>query len=138
VVVAGLAPGTAYGAALRARDAAGNWSAASNVLFLSTPLGPARLAPPGVAAVRPARVPARAPVELRWQGAAEARGSEQWLRVHDVTGRLLRAIPVGRDTAGTAQWDGRDRTGRPAPAGVYFVRLASGSLHAETRVVLLP
>jgi len=137
-VLAGLAPGTAYAIAVRARDAAGNWAPASNVVWVTTPLGPARLAPPGVPAVRPVEAPSRAPVALRWQGAAAARGREQWLRVHDAAGRLVHSIAVGRDTAGTAQWNGRDRTGRPVPAGVYFVRLASGSFHAETRVVLLP
>lgn len=137
-VFAGLTPGTTYYAALRTRDASGNWSAASNLVTAGLPLGPARLAPPGVPAVRPARTPSSAPVALRWQAAAAARGAEQWLRVHDAAGRLVRTVAAGRDTAGVAEWDGRDRTGRPAPAGVYFVRLASGSFHAETRVVLLP
>jgi hypothetical protein len=55
------------------------------------------------------------------------------VRIHDVTGRLVRFL---RGTAGgdRVQWDGRTAAGAPAPAGVYFVRLAGGA-SAPARVV---
>jgi hypothetical protein len=47
------------------------------------------------------------------------------LEVYDASGRLVRELLTGALPAGdhTAAWDGRDAGGRPAPAGVYFVRL---------------
>jgi len=47
------------------------------------------------------------------------------LAVFDVLGRRVRRIFEGPRNAGefAAQWDGRDETGRAAPAGVYFYRL---------------
>jgi hypothetical protein len=43
------------------------------------------------------------------------------LTIHDVRGRLVRALAL-RGPGGTVAWDGRDDTGTPVPAGVYFVR----------------
>lgn len=46
------------------------------------------------------------------------------IEVYSVGGRrLARVSAVG----GTAQWDGRDEGGRPAPSGVYFARAQGGS-----------
>lgn len=47
------------------------------------------------------------------------------LSIHDVTGRLIKALlrewrPAGANVAG---WDGTDAEGRPVAAGVYFTRL---------------
>jgi len=47
------------------------------------------------------------------------------------------ALPGGR-FGGTQEWNGRDDEQRAVPAGLYFARLTCGSLHAQTRVVLLP
>lgn len=45
--------------------------------------------------------------------------------VHDLAGRLVADLASGPRAAGahSVRWDGRGREGRPAPAGVYFVRL---------------
>jgi len=40
--------------------------------------------------------------------------------VMSVDGRRIASGAL--DTRGTAAWDGRDAGGRPAPAGMYFVR----------------
>jgi len=56
------------------------------------------------------------------------------LAVFDAAGRLLRVLETA---GGSALWDGRDDRGRRLPAGVYYVRPASGRLHGSGRVVLL-
>lgn len=50
------------------------------------------------------------------------------LRVFDVQGRLVRTLLDGNVTAErkTVTWDGRDRRGQSAPAGVYIYRLDVG------------
>jgi len=58
---------------------------------------------------------------------------ERW-SIYDATGRLVK---TGTFEKGRAFWDGRDRSGRNAGNGVYFLR-TSGPGGAETaRVVLL-
>jgi hypothetical protein len=48
------------------------------------------------------------------------------LRITDVTGHLIREIPVG-DEAGDLTWDGNDASGRKAPAGFYFAGVAGSA-----------
>jgi len=58
---------------------------------------------------------------------------ERW-SIYDAAGRLVR---TGTFEKGRAFWDGRDRSGRKAGNGVYFLRI-SGRAGAETaRMVLL-
>jgi hypothetical protein len=47
------------------------------------------------------------------------------VKIHDVTGRLLREIDVGRLDPGrhTVRWDGKDFSDRPVASGVYFLTL---------------
>jgi hypothetical protein len=49
------------------------------------------------------------------------------LNVYDVQGRLVRSLIEGARPAGfqTIVWDGRDRKGAVAPAGIYFYRLST-------------
>lgn len=54
------------------------------------------------------------------------------LVISDATGRIVRTL-VAREATGSGEprgwlWDGRDRSGRPLPAGVYHCR-AQGGLH---------
>lgn len=60
--------------------------------------------------------------------------------VYDVQGREVVALVGGQRTAGVhpIHWDGRDRSGRNVPAGVYFVsvRSANGSV-ASRKIVRL-
>lgn len=62
------------------------------------------------------------------------RGQHVRVALYDATGELVRALvdvplPAGRHTV---TWDGRDRSNRPLPSGVYFCRLEG---EAETRTV---
>jgi hypothetical protein len=62
------------------------------------------------------------------------------LDVYDVSGRHVRALVNEVREAGphTARWSGRDDEGRPARAGVYFVRLASAGGVAIQKVLFTP
>lgn len=84
------------------------------------------------------------PVPNPMQGAARityAIGQDQVaarLLVFDVTGRLVRALVDQTLDRGPHEvtWDGRDERDRPAPAGLYFVRLSAGGA-VESRKLLL-
>jgi hypothetical protein len=53
------------------------------------------------------------------------------LRIYDVQGRLVRSFTLG-SMPYTLSWMGTDQSGKPVPAGVYFVRLdADGADHSE-------
>ena len=52
------------------------------------------------------------------------------LRVFDLAGRLVRTLAEDESLAAGEHrrvWDGKDRAGRPASAGVYLVRLETRS-----------
>lgn len=58
--------------------------------------------------------------------------------VLDVGGRVVRTLwraPLDRLSWSVA-WDGRDESGRPVPAGLYFVRFAGGGARATARLVV--
>ena len=78
--------------------------------------------------------PGRAQVEL-----ALPTASRVDVRVHDLRGALVRNLADGDLPAGVHQlrWDGLDQSGRPAPAGVYFVRAEAGDRTGRVRFVLL-
>ncbi|MFC1572788.1 FlgD immunoglobulin-like domain containing protein [Candidatus Eisenbacteria bacterium] len=59
--------------------------------------------------------------------------------IHDIGGRLVRALAHGHYPAMryVMTWDGRDQTGHPVHAGVYFVRLAAGGERLTRRVICL-
>lgn len=61
------------------------------------------------------------------------------LAVYDAAGRLVATLLDEHRDAGRHRvvWDGRDRNGRMAAAGVYLYRLQSGSFMATRRMVLL-
>jgi hypothetical protein len=66
--------------------------------------------------------PFRGGTELRF---AVAAGGPASLRIYDVGGRLVRVLLDRPISAGEHRltWDGKDRSGAPAPPGVYFARL---------------
>jgi hypothetical protein len=59
------------------------------------------------------------------------------LRIHDVTGRLVRDIDAGRLPAGThtLRWDGKDEQGCQVAGGVYFLSLRSNDATFSRKVV---
>ena len=62
------------------------------------------------------------------------------LRVHDVTGRVVRVLEAGRALeAGRhhAEWDGRDDRDQRVAPGLYFFRLDAGGTIRTRRVALL-
>jgi hypothetical protein len=72
--------------------------------------------------------PFRAELNMRVsgaQGALEAPGGGKTLRVLDVSGRLIRELAIPNARASVV-WDGRDASGTPVTAGVYFIELRVG------------
>ena len=61
------------------------------------------------------------------------------IRIYDLRGRAVREIVLPGWLSGpnSTVWDGRDRTGRVAPAGVYLARLEAGDHRATLRFVRL-
>jgi hypothetical protein len=61
------------------------------------------------------------------------------LRIHDVTGRLVRTLAHGTANAGThtLQWDGRDDRGTRVSSGVYLLRLETTGAAQTRKLVLL-
>jgi hypothetical protein len=74
---------------------------------------------------------------LEWSAPA---GTRAWLRLYDVRGRLVRTLVAGETAPDPGPrrvtWDGRDRSGRPAPAGVHFA-LLTGEGGSRRRVSLV-
>jgi hypothetical protein len=67
------------------------------------------------------------------------RSADGSMRVYDISGRLVRALPSRWLEAGphSFAWDGRDADGkRPAP-GVYFVRVTAGEYTGTAAVLLV-
>jgi hypothetical protein len=131
----GLTAGASIWVAVRAVDSTGNVGPASNVVHLGSPLGP--ILPSRPVDLAPRQQPSARPVTWQWRilGSAVA---PRAIRIFDVSGRLVRSLPVPPGEEGAREWDGRDAAGRFVPAGLYFARLVSGSVHAQSRVVLLP
>jgi len=61
------------------------------------------------------------------------------LRIFDVTGRMVRQLVNGYQTAGphTAIWDGKDDGGRGVASGHYYARIRAGSEDANAAVTIL-
>jgi len=59
--------------------------------------------------------------------------------VHDASGRLVRTLLDGTLPGGphSLAWDGRDATGAPVAAGVYFAKLDTGLRTCGARTVLV-
>jgi flagellar hook assembly protein FlgD len=66
-------------------------------------------------------------------------GANVSLRIYDVTGRMIRTLADGFESAGTrtVSWDGKNDQDQPVPPGTYFYRLTGPSLSEKKRMVLL-
>ena len=62
---------------------------------------------------------------------------EARIEIHDVTGRLVRAIDLSGSGVGerTVRWDGRDSRGREVRSGVYWLRVLTEGAALTGRVV---
>jgi uncharacterized membrane protein len=91
---------------------------------------PASLLPRPPFGVHVSPNPASGPVHLRLElpEAASAR-----VTVLDLQGRRVRSLAAGVERLLT--WDGRDDAGRPAPAGIYVLRVEAGGRVHSTRVL---
>jgi subtilisin family serine protease len=60
------------------------------------------------------------------------------LQIFDTTGRLVRTLANGQQTAGThhVSWDGLDGNNSPVPGGVYLSRFTAGN-EVQTRKVIM-
>jgi len=69
-----------------------------------------------------------------------ARGGDAALEVFDVSGARVRTLLSGfqQAGAGSAEWDGRTRTGAFAPPGTYFLKLTAGGQVLTHKLVRLP
>lgn len=65
--------------------------------------------------------------------------AEMSVAVYDVQGREMQSLLRGSVAAGSydLRWDGRDKFGRPVPAGTYFCRVAGGGIDEVCRLVRL-
>jgi hypothetical protein len=90
----------------------------------------------GLALAPPAPNPARDVVSLRFHGPADGPVT---VEVLDTSGRVVKAwrAPSSSNREQSFAWDLRDETGRPIPAGRYFVRLRSDPSSVVRSFVLL-
>ncbi|MEZ4387528.1 MAG: M1 family aminopeptidase [Candidatus Krumholzibacteriia bacterium] len=97
-------------------------------------------AAPRLLAAQPRPNPAREQVALAFWLAADDRVTA---RVFDLRGRLVRTADLGLQpatdeaTPNVWTWDGRDRDGRPAAAGVYWLELRTVDDRSVRKVTLL-
>jgi len=79
--------------------------------------------------------PFRAQLAIRYSLAADGRVT---LRVHDLTGRVVRTLANGVIRPGrySLSWSGTDDRGRELARGVYFCRFTAGDYRATEKVVL--
>ncbi len=76
--------------------------------------------------------PARGSVNFALAGVARADAS---IEIVSPSGRVVATVPV--QAGSPARWDGRDRSGRIAPSGLYFARITGGDAVASGKFLLL-
>jgi hypothetical protein len=61
------------------------------------------------------------------------------LGVYDIAGRLVKTLVDGPTAAGSHEviWSGANRSGHPAPAGVYFYRIDAGDASQSRKMTLV-
>ena len=70
--------------------------------------------------------------------------AEVLINIYDVTGHLVRTLPVGFQPAGiyssrtkAAYWDGKTETGETVASGIYFYNITIGDYSQTRRMVIL-
>lgn len=73
-----------------------------------------------------------------------AKDSEVLISIYDTTGRLVRTLSLGFQSAGfynsqgrAAYWDGRNGVGEPVASGLYFYTLTAGDFTATRKLLIL-
>lgn len=131
----GTAPGTGELRLETVRSATWDAAAASYTVTAGAARIPAQpIATPAVYTARPN--PFGATTEIPFVMPSAGRVS---IRVFDVSGRLVRTLVDGERAAGVgrATWDGRDASGRPLPAGIYFAKLTALGVESTARIMKL-
>ncbi|MDX2474272.1 MAG: FlgD immunoglobulin-like domain containing protein [Candidatus Krumholzibacteria bacterium] len=66
-------------------------------------------------------------------------GSNVSLRIYDVTGKLVRTLVDGYETAGpqSVSWFGKNDRGEPVASGTYFYQLSAPSFFEKKKMLLL-
>jgi len=138
ILLGGLVMGVRYYAILRSADATQTWSSFSNIasftpsLVTAAPVGdpaPALV----LGAPRPTPTSGRTDVNLELPKAMSVDAG-----VFDAQGRLVRRLEEGFLAAGMhiLHWDGRLDRGGDAASGVYWIRVAAGSINKRVKLVL--
>ncbi|MEP7027836.1 MAG: S8 family serine peptidase [Candidatus Eisenbacteria bacterium] len=139
-------PGEDHRLRFRALDTHGGWSDQSDLIRRYFP---SRLCLPGEDPDAPASFAflpvtpnpsAGGPASFHFSLPESAPGGAgPRLRIFDLRGRLVREIDLAGSSVGPvgAAWDGVDRSGRTAPAGMYVARLDAGGRSATRRFVRL-
>jgi len=96
---------------------------------------PVALVPAAVVFDPPWPNPASGAVKMRLH---VARTTAVELAIYDARGRLVRSWTADAVDAGTRDyaWDGRDASGRDAPAGLYLVRVRSGGRQITRSLIM--
>jgi hypothetical protein len=73
---------------------------------------------------------------LAWEQKSEGRAD---IRIYDIRGRLVSCLSSGNRTAGSQSltWSGKDLSGKPAAAGIYFARLSDSRGNTITQKLVL-
>jgi len=65
------------------------------------------------------------------------------IRIHDMSGRLLKTLELGEKTQGkylskdkAAYWDGRNEAGEQVSSGIYFYTIQAGDFKATKKMVI--
>ena len=73
-----------------------------------------------------------------------AEQAEVTVKIHDVTGALVRQLDIGLQEPGSYQhqekaayWDGRDKFGTKVASGIYFYTFTAGDFQSTRRMVIL-
>jgi len=80
--------------------------------------------------------PFRGQTSIRYQLPSE---SLVKINVYNISGQLVKTIVDAKQLPGiyNAVWNGRDNSGRPVSAGIYFYRLSAGDVRLTQKMVLL-
>jgi len=68
-----------------------------------------------------------------------ASGGEMRLEIFDVSGRHVRTLADGHESAGRKQvvWNGADESGRRVASGIYYCRMRAGAYEETVKMTLI-